>query len=179
MFRRPGLADTARGQAPEDAAPAQRRATGGKPSLRARAIALLSGREHSSQELRRKLAPHAESEDQLDTLLAELRALGYLSEERFVQSLIQRRSARYGLRRIARELDEHGVATEIRAPMMQSLAEGERDRALAAWQKRFGKPPVDLAERAKQHRFLAQRGFDGETIAWVMRQARDQQGSDI
>lgn len=123
--------------------------------------------------MRRKLAPHAESEEQLEALLQELRQQGYLSEQRFVESLIQRRSDRYGRRRIQQELDGHRVPAEIGAPLMQALAESERERAYAAWRKRFGELPADLAERARQHRFLAQRGFEGEVIAWVFRQARE------
>ncbi|MEN9313627.1 MAG: hypothetical protein RIS35_20 [Pseudomonadota bacterium] len=148
------------------------------PSLKARAIGLLASREQSPVELRRKLAPHAESEAQLDALLDELRQQGYLSEQRFVESLIQRRAGRYGRRRIQQELEGHRVSSEVGAPLMRVLAETERERAYAAWQKRFGRLPSDLAERGRQHRFLAQRGFDAEVIAWVFRHARDDSAND-
>ena len=142
-------------------------------SLKARAIGLLATREHSPVELRRKLAPHAESEEQLEALLQELRQQGYLSEQRFVESIIQRRADRYGRRRIQQELDGHRVPAEIGAPLMQALAESERERAYAAWCKRFGELPADLHERARQHRFLSQRGFDADVISWVFRRARE------
>jgi len=40
-------------------------------SLRERALGFLARREHSRTELRRKLAPHAESPEELDALLAD------------------------------------------------------------------------------------------------------------
>lgn len=128
-------------------------------------------REHSVLELRRKLTPHAESADQLEAVLAELGAAGYLSDERFAHSLARRRGERYGRLRIEHELDEHRVPAPVRAEVLRDLAQTERQRALAAWAKRFGRAPADPAERARQYRFLAQRGFDGEVIAWVMRRA--------
>ena len=52
-------------------------------SLRARALSYLARREHSRLELRRKLAPHAESPEQLESVLDTLEAQGLLSIERF------------------------------------------------------------------------------------------------
>ncbi len=147
-------------------------------SLKGRALKLLSLREQSRSELLRKLMPHAESAEQLHALLAELQQAGLFSEQRFVESVVRRRAPRYGRRFIERELGEHGVAAELSAPALRALAAGERGRALALWQRRFAAPPADLAERARQHRFLAQRGFDGETIAWVLRAAADAPASD-
>lgn len=57
---------------------------------------------------------------------------------------------------------------------MNALAGTEFDRALLVWRRKFGAPPADLAERARQYRFLAQRGFDGETIGRVFRAAADE-----
>jgi regulatory protein len=61
----------------------------------------------------------------------------------------------------------------VAGPVLQGLRDTERDRALQAWRKRFGQPATDAAERAKHHRFLAQRGFTGEAIHWVLRQGAD------
>jgi regulatory protein len=140
-------------------------------SLRARALNLLANREQSRSELLRKLSPHAESVEQLEALLDEFERAGYLSEQRFAESLVRRRSLRYGRRYIEQELGQHRVSDEVAGPLLRELAAGERERALAMWARRFGQAPADLAERARQHRFLAQRGFDAETIGWVLRQA--------
>jgi regulatory protein len=36
------------------------------------------------------------------------------------------------------------------------------------WARKFGTPPRDANERAKQARFLATRGFDGDVIRRVL-----------
>lgn len=138
-------------------------------SLKGRALRLLSQREHSRLELSRKLAPHAESPEQLDALLDELERSRYLSSERFAESLAHRRAPRFGVRRIAQELGAHRLDGEVSGPVLASLRDTERERAHEAWRRRFGEPAADAAERAKQHRFLAQRGFSGEAIRWVLR----------
>ncbi len=47
---------------------------------------------------------------------------------------------------------------------------------MLAWSKRFDGPASDVGERARQHRFLAQRGFTADAIAWVMRTASRTEG---
>ena len=153
--------------APDGGAPRRR----ARPvlSLKGRALKLLSQREHSRLELSRKLAPHAESAEALERVLDELERGRYLSSQRFAESLAHRRAPRFGTRRIAQELGAHRLDAEVSAPVLASLRETERDRALDAWRRRFGEPAADAAERVKQHRFLAQRGFSGEAIRWVLR----------
>lgn len=138
-------------------------------SLKGRALKLLSQREHSRLELGRKLAPHAESADQIEPLLDALERDGFLSSQRFAQSLVHRRAPRLGLRRIQQELGTHRLDPAVAGPLLQVLRDTERERALVAWRKRFGESAADSAERARQHRFLAQRGFTGEAIQWVLR----------
>jgi regulatory protein len=69
-------------------------------------------REHSRLELARKLARHAEEGDDVEALLDLLEKNNWLSQERFSESLIHRRAARYGNSRIVAELQSHGVNGE-------------------------------------------------------------------
>lgn len=140
-------------------------------SLKGRALAALARREHSRLELRRKLAPHAESAEQLDALLDELEAQRWLSNERFAEQLINGRGARFGLQRIRQELTQHRVDADTVAPLLDTLKQTERQRALEVWNKKFGSLPQDLAERSRQQRFLLQRGFSGDAVAWVLKGA--------
>lgn len=142
-------------------------------SLKGRALAALARREHSRLELRRKLAPHAESAEQLDALLDELEAQRWLSNERFAEQLVNGRGARFGLQRIRQELTQHRVDADTVAPLLDSLKQTERQRALEVWNKKFGSLPRDLAERGRQQRFLLQRGFSGDAVAWVLKGAPD------
>ena len=140
-----------------------------RPSLGGRALRLLTQRDHSRIELRRKLAPHAESPEALESLLDALERAGLLSEARFAASLVRRRAERYGLRRIELELGAHRLSRSITGPVLLGLREHERDRALQVWRKRFGRVAVDADERLRHQRFLARRGFGEDTIDWVMR----------
>ena len=78
-------------------------------SLKARALRYLSMREHSRQELARKLARYAQEDDDVNALLDALEAARFLSEERFSESLIRRRAARFGNSRILSELKSLGI----------------------------------------------------------------------
>jgi regulatory protein len=146
-----------------------RSGSGAGLSLKGRALRLLAQRDHSRVELSRKLGPHVESAAQLEALLDDLERGGFLSAQRFAESLAFRRSARFGLRRIEQELGSHRLDETVSAPVLRALHDSERARALAAWRKRFGQPGGDAGERARQWRFLAQRGFTSESIGWVMR----------
>jgi regulatory protein len=57
------------------------------------------------------------------------------------------------------------------------LRPSELQRAREIWQRRFEQPPADAAERAKQARFLAARGFDGEVIRRVLRASAQDEDS--
>jgi regulatory protein len=132
-------------------------------------LSYLARREHSRTELRRKLAPHAESAEQLDRLLDELETKKLLSDERFVEVLKRSRGERFGTARIKQELKAHQLGDALVRSAVDELRQTELARARAVWQRRFGAPATDAAERARQMRFLAQRGFSTEVIYKVVR----------
>ena len=139
-----------------------------QPSLKGRALRLLSLREHSRAELVRKLQPFEEEPGSLAQALDELQAKGFISEQRVIESVVHRRSAKLGTQRIRQELQSKGLAPEAVLQAVEQLRATELDRAHEVWRKKFGSPPVDAAERAKQMRFLAGRGFGGEVIHKVV-----------
>lgn len=131
---------------------------------------MLARREHARAELARKLAPHAESADEIEALLDDLTERRLLSNERYVEARINARRARFGNARLAFELRTQGVSEEL---VEAALATGsdELSRARLIWQRKFaGKPcESDARERARQYRFLTSRGFSAETVRQVMR----------
>jgi regulatory protein len=139
----------------------------GQLSLKGRALRLLAGREHSRQELERKLAGHEQEPGQLKTALDDLQAKGFIDEQRVVDSLLHRRAQRLGAGRIRQELQAKGVAAEKVAAAVASLKSTEVERAREVWRRKFGTPPADAAQRARQSRFLAARGFSHEAIRRV------------
>ena len=158
-------------------------------SLKARAIGLLAQREHSRQELRRKLLsierrlraatpkdadadgpadPDSDAEAAVDELLDALAADGYLDETRFVESRLHVRAERFGSQRIQQELARHGL--KLDAEQQAVLRASELDRARSVWLKRFGdQPPREPAEQARQTRFLIARGFAPDVVRRLLR----------
>jgi regulatory protein len=140
-------------------------------SLKARALRYLSAREHSRLELARKLARHAQKNDNVDALLDTLEAAKLLSQSRFSESLVNRRAARFGNNRILSELQSHGIKGEALAGVQADLLQDEAARARAVWVRKFGHAPASAAERAKQMRFLQQRGFSHRAIQAAIQSA--------
>ena len=142
-------------------------------SLRVKAIAALTRREHSRQELEKKLAPLAESAPQLDSVLAQLQREGLLSDERYAESIVRTRGARFGGARTKFELQQKGVDGRALAQPVEALRDSESERLQQVWQKKFGAPPASATERARQQRFLTQRGFSSEAIGRLFRGLED------
>ena len=137
-------------------------------SLKGRALRLLSGREYSRVELERRLTPFEEAPGTLATVLDELQAKDFISEQRVLESVIHRRSAKLGTARIRQELQTKGLEPEAVAQAVELLRASEFERAREVWRKKFGTAAADAAERAKHMRFLASRGFGGDAIRKVV-----------
>ncbi|MDT7833930.1 regulatory protein RecX [Aquabacterium sp. OR-4] len=105
---------------------------------------------------------------EVDALLDWLSSRGYLSDQRFIDSRIHSRQSRFGNLRIERELAQHGLAAgdETR----QQLRDSELSRAREVWQRKYGaNATADTAERLRQMRFLAGRGFSHEVVRRIVR----------
>ena len=139
-------------------------------SLKGRALRLLGAREYARAELGRKLAPHAESAGQIDSLLDELEAKGFLSEQRAAESVVHRRAPRLGSARIRQELRAKGLAPELIEQSLAGLQSSEVARARQIWNRKFSTQPVsgDPAARARQMRFLLARGFSADVVRCVV-----------
>ncbi|MGZ5819454.1 MAG: recombination regulator RecX [Burkholderiaceae bacterium] len=138
-------------------------------SLKARALRYLSAREHSRLELARKLSRYAQESDDVEALLDALEAAKFLSQSRFSESLVHRRSARFGNSRILSELQSHGIKGDELDDIKAGLADNEIVRACEVWRRKYDNLPLDAKERAKQMRFLQQRGFSLGAIQAAMR----------
>lgn len=143
----------------------------GRPSLslKGRALKLLSMREHSRAELRRKLAPHAESPEQLEAVLDDMAASRFLCLERFAESVVHRKAARFGTARIKAELAQHQLPSHVAEAVVRSLRDTELERAHELWARRFAEVAATPQEQARQARFLMARGFAGDVVRRVIR----------
>ncbi|KWH56056.1 recombination regulator RecX [Burkholderia anthina] len=142
-------------------------------SLKGRALGYLSRREYSRAELARKLAPYVGEDESVEPVLDALEQEGWLSDARFAESLVHRRASRVGVARIVSELKRHAVGDSLVEAVNAQLRETELTRAQAVWRKKFGALPQTPAERAKQARFLAARGFSSATIVKLLKVGDD------
>jgi regulatory protein len=145
-----------------------------EPTLRERAIAHLARREHTRAELARKLASHADSPEELADLLDDLSRRKLISDERFAVTRSESLARKFGAARVVRELRGKGVADDAVERISGELKASELERAREVWKKRFGSPPRNAAERAKQGRFLQGRGFSFDVIQRVIRGQDDE-----
>ena len=136
------------------------------------AMRLLAVREHSQQELHRKLVQKGHPAELVTDVIRELGAQRLQSDERFVESFISSKRARgQGPKRIQLELQQHNIPVEmtethldIQNPDWQRCAEEVR-------RKKFGADiPEDYPARMKQAKFLEYRGFTHQQIFAILRE---------
>jgi regulatory protein len=145
-------------------------------SLRARALQYLARREYSRAELRGKLLPHVQADAEfeqsqpvdLDALLDDFTARGWLSDERAATQLVHAKRSRFGTQRIAHDLRQKGIAEELISAALPALKDSELEAARSVWQRKFGTLPQDAKEKARQMRFLQSRGFGFDVIFKVL-----------
>lgn len=130
------------------------------------AVRLLSRREHSTEELKRKLAAKGHPEASIEAVLDKLGQKKWVSDERFTTSYVHHHARRgKGPVRIRAQLRQQGITD---SQIQQAVGAAERDwNSLAAEVRRrkFGAAlPKTAAERAKQARFLQYRGFNSDQI---------------
>jgi len=142
------------------------------------AVAQLARREYSRAELRSRLLQRlrgagvpGDAAALVEQILDELQAKGLLSDARFAAVLTRARAQRFGVARIRREMREHALPDELVRPAIAELQATEEQRARDVWSRRFGRAPASAAERVRQLRFLAQRGFSTAVVLRVVGQA--------
>lgn len=128
------------------------------------------GETRTAARRRRPSAPQPiATPEALAALLDTLEREGWLSDARFAESVVNRRASRMGANRIVSELRRHSVDDALVESVGAKLRETELSRAQAVWQKKFGEVARTPAERAKQARFLAMRGFSSSIISKVLK----------
>lgn len=127
------------------------------------ALGLLTRREHSQHELRRKLRQRGFLGEVIDLVLDRLMTQGWQSDSRYAESYVRMRIARgYGATAIEAELRQRGVSSLL---VFQALENAEVDWLTSAQQqirRHFNAPPADAAEKLRRYRHLMNRGFAPE-----------------
>ncbi len=131
--------------------------------------------DQAPQEEHSSASAHISDDDRarVESLLSELVTLGLLSDERAAASVLASQAPRGGHRRLEQALRARRLPPELIESTLARARPNELERARALWRRRFGHPPADAAERARQMRFLAGRGFDGDTVRRVVQAAQE------
>ena len=138
--------------------------------IRKRALDLLSRREHSEFELRKKLLGKDAAAHAVDEVIEDLKRDNYLSDDRYAEAYVRSRVERGdGPLKIRHELSRRGVSGV--------LIERHMDQGDEFWEivlrrvrsRKFGAAaPGDYKEWTRQARFLQSRGFAPEQIRKVV-----------
>ena len=135
---------------------------GSAAELKTRALRLLARREHSRDELARKLSPYAESREALETVLDFLVSKKSLSNERFAEVRANWLARKYGAAKIRQDLTSKGVAVELADRVTSGLEEMDKARAILA--RKYSAPATTREESAKRARFLQGRVLSRDGI---------------
>jgi len=130
--------------------------------LKARALRYLVRREHSRDELARKLAPYAESNEILEGVLRELESRKQLSNERFAEERARWLARKYGAARIRHDLKTKGISEAASDRAVAELDDMAKAKEILA--RKYREPATTREERAKRARFLQGRGFSSDVI---------------
>jgi len=122
----------------------------------------LARREHSRDELARKLAPYAQSNEILEGVLRELESRKQLSDERFAEARASWLARKYGAARIRQDLKSKGVSEEVSDRAVAELNDVAKAKEILA--RKYRVPATTREERAKRARFLQSRGYSYDTI---------------
>ncbi len=138
-------------------------------ALRKLAIECLARRDYSRAELERRLLRHnksAQPATAITDLLDALTHSGALNEARYAETFVRERYRRgHGPLRIHHELKMRGTDAEVATAVLARYQPQWPALTARVRAKRFGAaPPADATERARQARFLQQRGFDADMV---------------
>lgn len=132
-------------------------------------MAYLARREYSRAELRDKLIAAGAGRDEVDVVLDEITALGYLSDTRFANALVRQKTGAMSTRAITASLKAKGVTAVVASAAIAESEIDDHDVMVALWSRKFGAPPANDREKARQVRFLQSRGFALSAIFKLLR----------
>jgi regulatory protein len=141
-------------------------------SAKVQAVRMLARREYSRAEIAQRLHQRGLPHEDVERALDELQATGYLSDARYAEAVVTQKAGRYGKRAIAHALREKGIAAPDALAALAPLATtDEFADAQALWVQRFGTPPANERDKARQVRFLLSRGYGLSVALRVLRAA--------
>lgn len=150
-----------------------------RKSAKDRALKFLSYRDRSEKEIKTKLKDIGYEDDIIDWVIAELKRLKFIDDERFAQSyaqtqMITRPMGEYYLRR---ELKKKGLNAELIEQTVEKVYD-ERDQfsvalELAQQRKKRYRNIEEIKAKKRISDFLLRRGFSWDVVSHVLEQWDD------
>lgn len=147
------------------------------------ALQLLTGRAHSTGELREKLRRRAERIEDIEDVLSRLKDIGYLNDKRYAESYATLRLAgeKFGRTRVIRDLRQHRVAPKLAERTVEKVYDGVDELALIEeWIRRKYRTATreglfaDQKDLGAAYRRLVRAGFrSGEILTVLKRFAKN------
>ena len=139
------------------------------------AVRILTYRDHSKYELKRKLKQRGFSGEVIDAVLQECERLNYIDDSRTARIYItQLKRKRFGRRHIRMALKKKRLyAAAVEEILLENYAKIEEsknaEKLLQKKMKAFNREEDQKKRREKIYRFLYSRGFNKEIIADLIR----------
>jgi regulatory protein len=151
----------------------------GEKTVEVAAVALLARREHSVEELRRKLLAKRHPAALVEAVIARLAAKKRVSDSRFTDNFVHHHARRgQGPLRIRAELRRQGIGDDAISQALDGAELDWKQLAVSVRRRKFGSTaPHSLPERAKQARFLQYRGFESDQIRAALNSDVESDGS--
>jgi len=141
-------------------------------TVRTVALRLLTRRDYSAAELRKKLIERDLDADEVDTALGALTQEGLLNDRRVAAAHVRTASQikNPGRLRIRRELEARGIDRAIISEVLAELPEADDAAGIEKFLQRKRLPPtLDPAARRRLFGQLMRRGFSADAIAKALR----------
>jgi regulatory protein len=142
---------------------------------------LLARRDYPSKLLRNRLGEAGFDPSAVDEAVTDLEDARYVNDERYIDSAVAGRASRgQGPVRIGLELVRQGCPKDLVEAAVRRDDPEWTQRAIALRQRRFGREGITQAkERARQVRFLLQRGFTSAQVRCALATAGDDDDFEI
>lgn len=145
----------------------------GSPELD-RALQILTPRDHSVLELRRKLIKRRIDSAKIDAIVEYLLEFDYLSDERFTETYVKQRINKGdGPLKIRANLQQRGIDESLIVDALEIDEEEWVAHARNVVQKRYGavegeSPTLGFNEWSKRGKFLTNRGFPAHLVRQIL-----------
>jgi regulatory protein len=143
-------------------------------SAKARALRWLGSREHTRAELDAKLARVHVPADERQAVLEQLQRCGWVDDQRAADSLVYSVGGRSGSLKLRQVMRQRGVPADMAGVLLEHHRRDELGIAREVWLRKFGGAvSTEPADRMRQMRFLAARGFPADVVYRVVGGAPD------